>query len=62
MNYEAIAKELWQLLDDIDTASDIFKPTDIDSYKAFYKYVMRKSEERHEYFESNGYDLTLAIK
>lgn len=33
-----IAEHLWTILDDIDTASDIFKPCDSnpDSYKKFY--------------------------
>lgn len=38
---------LWELLDDIDTASDMFKPTDLDGFKAFYNYVMKKVEKRN---------------
>ena len=41
-----VAKALWGLLDDIDTASDMFKPRDEASYKAFYEYAMKKAEER----------------
>ncbi len=55
-----IAIKLWDLLDDIDTASDIFKPSrtnGINSYHQFYEYVMKKSEERHKFMKSDGYEL-----
>ena len=48
---------LWQLLDDIDTAVDIFKPSDLDGYKAYASYVDRKNRERFRYLTSDGYDL-----
>jgi hypothetical protein len=58
INYYEKAEKLWQLLDDIDTASDIFKPRDEASYKAFYNYTMRKCEERGKYLHSlDGYTL-----
>lgn len=47
--YRKIAEDLWQLLDDIDTASDLFKPSEtngIESYKNFYDYAMKKQAER----------------
>lgn len=47
--YRKIAEDLWQLLDDIDTASDMFKPSEhngIDSYKNFYDFVMKKQSQR----------------
>lgn len=53
-NWEYIAKELWKLLDDIDTASDIFKP-ESDS---FYEYAMEKVRKRSQFMKSDGYDLT----
>ncbi len=46
---EIVSEKLWRLLDDIDTASDMFKPCDknrIEIYKNFYKYVMDKQDER----------------
>lgn len=57
-----IAKALWGLLDDIDTASDMFKPSDLNSYKAFYNYARKKAEERGECLESDGYKLYLPIR
>ena len=58
MEYKEIAEELWSLLDDIDTASDMFKPCTLDSYKAFYEYAMQKCIERGKYMESkDGYTL-----
>ena len=58
MEYKEIAEELWSLLDDIDTASDMFKPCTLDSYKAFYVYVMQECTERGKYMESkDGYTL-----
>ncbi len=52
-----IAEKLWDILDDIDSASDMFKPNDEKSYKAFYDYTMNKQEERHKYMRSDGYKL-----
>jgi len=48
---------LWALLDDIDTASDMFKPSTLEGYKTFYKYAMRKSEKRFKYLSTDGYNL-----
>jgi len=51
------AEALWSLLDDIDTASDIFKPSDEKTYEAFYKYAMKQVEKRFNHFESDGYSI-----
>lgn len=57
-SWEEIAKGLWQLLDDIDTASDMFKP----KQTGFYRYVMRKAEERGKYgYSPDGYELKFNI-
>ena len=45
---------LWQLLDDIDTASDIFKPEQTE----FYNYVIGKAEERHKHLTCDGFVLS----
>ena len=46
-------KHIWELLDDIDTAGDMFKPK-IDNY---FKYVNQKVNKRHELLTSDGYNL-----
>jgi len=46
-------KALWDLLDDIDTAGDLFKP----EITGYFKYVNRKTQERHKYLRSDGYEL-----
>ena len=54
-----IIEELWNLLDNIDTLSDIFKPT-IDNPKAamsFYNNAMKYAEERFKYMKSDGYNI-----
>lgn len=56
-DFRIIAEKLWCLLDDIDTASDMFKPSDERSAMAFYKYAMKKQAERHKYLRSDGYNL-----
>lgn len=48
---------LWDLLDDIDTADDMFKPQDLASLQRFHDYVMRKVESRHQSVKSDGYTL-----
>ena len=60
MEYKKIATELWGLLDDIDTASDMFKPCEsngINSYENFYRYTIKKVSERHKLLKSDGYKL-----
>ena len=52
-----IAEELWSLLDDISTASDVFKPHNENSYAAFYSYAMKKVSERSKHLESDGYNI-----
>ena len=52
-----IVEGLFGLLDDIDTASDIYKPQDEESYKRFYQYAMKKAEDRGKYLTSDGYNL-----
>lgn len=55
----SIAASLWKLLDDIDTASDAFKPREEESYKAFYKFAMKTCESRVKHICSDGYKLFL---
>ena len=58
-SWEEIAKGLWMLLDDIDTASDMFKP----EQNGFYKYTMKKCQERGKYGHSpDGYKLLFNVK
>lgn len=50
--------KLWKLLDDVSTASDMFKPHNEKSYKQFYEYVMIKVAFRSEVTHSpDGYGL-----
>lgn len=53
----AAVKDLWILLDDIDTASDMLKPSNEAGYRRFYNYAMKKAEARTRYIESDGYGL-----
>jgi hypothetical protein len=54
----ATAEALWQLLDDIDTASDQIKPEDIISHRLFYRRVLDIASRRHLLLKSDGYTLT----
>lgn len=59
-NFQSIAEKLWQLLDNISTASDMYKPRDEKSYKAFYRYAMKMCEKRGKYLYSpDGMTLVL---
>ena len=51
MTYKKIAQRLWQLLDDIDTYNDRFRP----ERSPFNIEVMRRVEERHQYMGSGGH-------
>lgn len=58
-DWEKAAKDLWKLLDDIDTSTDIFKPA-IDkpnSLMAFYNQTNKYTAKRFEILKSNGYNL-----
>ncbi len=50
VNWEHMAKRLWHLLDDIDTAFDHYKPNMKDS---FIHYVNHKCRERQDYMVSH---------
>ena len=49
--------QFWHLMDDIDTAGDMFKPHDLPSWEAYYRYVNKKLRERFTLLTSDGYDL-----
>jgi hypothetical protein len=56
INYKLIAQRLWNILDDIDTAFDHYKP---DMQNNFVNYVNHKCRERGEYANSlDGQTLT----
>ena len=48
------AECLWEILDDISTAGDAFKP---DLNDPFVKYVLDKCEQKNKHFDSDGYNL-----
>jgi len=54
-----IIEALWKLLDNIDTLSDICKPTvnDPKAAMAFYNNAMRYAGERFNYMQSDGYKI-----
>jgi len=51
MNYKEAAIKLWELLDDIDTASDQAKDND----QAYRHYVEKRQSERFKIMTSDGY-------
>ena len=51
--YKDMIIKLWDLLDDIDSASDIFKP----KIKNYERYVNRICQKRHNIIKSDGYKL-----
>jgi hypothetical protein len=54
-----IAEQLWSLLDNIDTLSDICKPTvnDPKAAMAFYNNAMKYAAKRFELLQSDGYKI-----
>lgn len=52
-NWEAIAKELWKLLDDIDTYAYQYK----ENISGFVRATLKKTKERFHYLETDGYEL-----
>jgi hypothetical protein len=54
-DYKLIAERLWMILDDIDTASDHYKPNNNDKY---VQYIYAKVKEKNDYMYSpDGYKL-----
>ena len=53
MDFKKASIDLWTMLDDIDTFSDMAKHND----KAFRTAVEEKVRERHRVLETDGYDL-----
>ena len=49
--WQNIAIELWDILDDIDTSLDMFKP----QMENFERYVVRKVGTRFQWLTSDGY-------
>ncbi len=56
LSIREIAKQLWSLLDSIDTLSDICKPTEKDpkAAMAFYNNAMKYVGERFKLLQSDG--------
>lgn len=52
------AKQLWDLLDRIDSLGDEMKPSDLKGYKKFYEISQRIAAKRHDVMTSDGYNLT----
>lgn len=59
LSIREIAEQLWSLLDDIDTLSDICKPTvnDPKAAMAFYNNAMKYAAKRFELLKSDGYKI-----
>lgn len=59
LSMREIAEQLWSLLDNIDTLSDICKPTvnDPKAAMAFYNNAMKYAAKRFELLQSNGYKI-----
>lgn len=55
---KSIEAKLYQIIDDIDTASDIYK----SNYEGFAKYCQKKIKEAHQYIHSpDGFRLVYTI-
>lgn len=50
---------LWGLLDDIDTLPDIMKPDSLENHERTLVAIIKRSETRHAYVLSDGYELFL---
>lgn len=59
LSMREIAEQLWSLLDNIDTLSDICKPTvnDPKAAMAFYNNAMKYAAKRFELLKSDGYKI-----
>jgi len=58
MSWEEIAHKLWDLLDNISTCGDIYKPDQTGYFKA----VSKQCGLRSQYLTSDGYNLFPVVK
>lgn len=58
-DYKQAAIQLWAILDNIDTAEDMFRPTSPESWQAYHTYVKEQHNKRFDIFMSDGYHLFL---
>jgi len=63
-DYKKAAEELWQLLYNIDTCSDIFKPTEErpKASMAFYNNALKYCSKRFDILKSDGYNLFTPVE
>jgi len=54
-----LVETMYTLLDDIDTLSDIYKPSDEKSYKVFYEHALKLANMRHNSIVTDGFGLYL---
>jgi hypothetical protein len=57
-NWKFIAEKLWDLLDDISTLGDVYKP----EHTPYFHAVNKVCEKRGEYLESDGYNLKPRVR
>ena len=50
---QRLVEHLWQIIDNIDTASDVAKDND----KLYMEIVHKWQKKRHEYVKTDGYEL-----
>ncbi len=51
------AKELWNILDDIDSLPDLLHPDDIQGHEKCWKMMVKRAEKRHRILKTDGYNL-----
>lgn len=62
--FRQMAENLWQLLDEIDTLSDICKPTEQDTKAemSFYNNALSYAKKRFEIMKSDGHKLYTLVE
>ncbi len=58
LSWEEVAKELWDLLDSIDTLPDMLHPNNERAHDKCWRMMVKRAEKRHKYLTSDGYKLT----
>jgi len=55
--WKQIAKELWNILDSIDTLPDMIHPSSLEGHEKCWKMMVKRAEERHKFLKSDGFNL-----
>ena len=53
MDHKKACKQLWDLLDSIDSLPDMIHPKTLEDHEKCWKMMVKRAEKRHEILKNN---------